>query len=55
MHDKKFDGIHFLPVLKRIVEEIEKDPKQSSLPKPDTRAKVEVSIRNSNLPTQISD
>lgn len=28
IHDKKYDGIHFLPVLKRIVEEIEKQPAQ---------------------------
>ncbi|TVY37569.1 Pyruvate decarboxylase [Lachnellula occidentalis] len=43
IHDKKFDGIHFLPVLKRIVEEIEKNPKQSSIPKPDTRANISTS------------
>ncbi|TVY28535.1 Pyruvate decarboxylase [Lachnellula hyalina] len=44
IHDKKFDGIHFLPVLKRIVEEIEKDLKQYGLPKSDTRAKVETPV-----------
>ncbi|TVY86691.1 Pyruvate decarboxylase [Lachnellula willkommii] len=44
IHDKKFPGIHFLPVLKRIVEEIEKDTKQFSIPKPDTRAKVETPL-----------
>ena len=46
VHDKKFDGVHFLPVLKRIVEEIEKDPKSFGLPKTEARAKVEV--RNSS-------
>lgn len=40
--EKKFDGVHFLPVLKRIVEELEKDPKLHDLPKVESLPKVEV-------------
>jgi pyruvate decarboxylase len=40
--DNKFEGVHFLPVLKRVVEELEKDPKQHGLPKTESLPKIEV-------------
>lgn len=42
IHGKKLESVHFLPVLKRVVEEIEKDAKHFGLPKEDNRTKVEV-------------
>jgi len=39
---KKFDGVHFLPVLKRIVEELEKDSAKYQLPRTLSRKQVEV-------------
>jgi pyruvate decarboxylase len=43
IHDKKYEGIHFLPVLKRIVEELEKNPAQYNIPKNQAWSKLEVS------------
>lgn len=41
--DEKYDSVHFLPVLKRIVEELEKSPIYYNLPRrPDFWTKVEV-------------
>ncbi|TVY57516.1 Pyruvate decarboxylase [Lachnellula suecica] len=48
VHGKTFEDVHLLPVLKRIVEEIEKDPKQYGLPKSDSRAKVETPLLNNS-------
>ncbi|KAG9239283.1 putative pyruvate decarboxylase isozyme 2 [Amylocarpus encephaloides] len=31
---KKYDGVHFLPVLKQLVEELKKDPSKYGLPRP---------------------
>lgn len=31
--EKKYDGVHFLPILKRLVEELKKDPKSYNLPR----------------------
>ncbi len=42
IHDKKFEGIHFLPVLKRIVEELEKEPAKYNIPKNQSWTKLEV-------------
>jgi pyruvate decarboxylase len=42
IHDKNFEGLHFLPVLKRIVEELEKQPAQYSLPRSQSQARIEV-------------
>lgn len=42
--EKKYQGVHFLPVLKRIVEELEKEPGAYSIPRTDAFTKVEVSI-----------
>jgi pyruvate decarboxylase len=42
IHDKKYDGVHFLPVLKRLVEELEKQPAQYRIPRTDAFTKVEV-------------
>jgi pyruvate decarboxylase len=47
--DKKFDGVHFLPVLKRVVEELEKDPTQHGRPKTDALPKIEVSSGSNHL------
>jgi TPP-dependent 2-oxoacid decarboxylase len=48
IHNKKFEDVHFLPVLKRVVEEIEKDPKQFGLPRTESRTKVEVKDRSNH-------
>jgi pyruvate decarboxylase len=40
---KRYEGVHFLPVLKRIVEEIEKEPAQYDVPKKQSWTKLEVS------------
>jgi pyruvate decarboxylase len=42
IHENKFEGVHFLPVLKRIVEELEKQPAKYQLPRTQSFAKVEV-------------
>ena len=42
IHDKNFEGLHFLPVLKRIVEELENQPAQYSLPRSQVQARIEV-------------
>jgi pyruvate decarboxylase len=42
IQDVKFEGIHFLPVLKRVVEELEKQPGQFNLPR-QSFTKLEVS------------
>jgi len=41
---KKYENIHFLPVLKRIVEELKKDAKSYNLPRVQTKAKIQVSL-----------
>lgn len=41
--EKKYDGVHFLPILERIVVELEKQPAQYRLPRTDAFTKVEVS------------
>lgn len=40
---KKYEGIHFLPILKRIVEELEKEPAKYDVPKKQAWKKLEVS------------
>ena len=42
VHEKNYDGMHFLPVLKRIVEALEKESAEYRLPRTDAFAKVEV-------------
>jgi pyruvate decarboxylase len=43
---KKYAGIHFLPVLKRLVEEIEKKPADYDIPKKQSWTKIEVSCHH---------
>jgi pyruvate decarboxylase len=43
IQDKKYDGVHFLPVLRKLVEEVKKDTKKYNLPRHPTSAKIEVS------------
>ena len=43
IRSKRFEGVHFLPVLKRIVEELEKEPAQYDVPKKQPWTKLEVS------------
>ncbi|KAL2443856.1 Pyruvate decarboxylase [Exophiala dermatitidis] len=38
---ERFDGIHFLPVLKRIVSELESQPQKYNLPRPQSKARLE--------------
>lgn len=45
IHKEKFDGVHFLPVLKRLVEELEKQPSNYDLPRDQIWTKLEVSRR----------
>jgi TPP-dependent 2-oxoacid decarboxylase len=40
--EKKYDGIHFLPVLRKLVAELSKDPKSYGLPRPQ-KEKIQVS------------
>jgi pyruvate decarboxylase len=40
--EKKFDGIHFLPVLRRLVAELKKDPKSYGLPRSQKEDKIQV-------------
>jgi pyruvate decarboxylase len=42
VHEKKYDGVHFLPILKRIVEALEKEPAEYRIPRTDVFTKVEV-------------
>lgn len=42
---KKFENTHFLPVLKRVVEELKKEPKVYNLPREQTQAKIQVISR----------
>jgi len=42
--DKKFDGIHFIPVLRRIVEELKQNPKSYNVPKNKTLEKTQPPI-----------
>jgi len=39
---KKYDGIHFLPVLRKLVEALKKDPESYQLPRPSKEARLEV-------------
>lgn len=40
--EKKFDGVHFLPVLRKLVEALKNDPKGYQLPRPPKSARLEV-------------
>ena len=45
VHSEKFEGVHFLPVLKRIVVELEKDSKEYNLPRsPQSWTKLEAPV-----------
>jgi pyruvate decarboxylase len=44
VREKKYDGVHFLPVLSKLVEELKKDAAKYNLPRPPKSAKIEVSI-----------
>jgi pyruvate decarboxylase len=44
VHEKKYESVHFLPILKRIVEELEEKPAQYRIPRTDAFTKVEVFI-----------
>jgi pyruvate decarboxylase len=41
---KKYDGVHFLPVLKKLVAELKKDPAKYNIPRAPTSPKIEVNI-----------
>jgi pyruvate decarboxylase len=41
--NKKFDGVHFLPVLRRLVAELKKQPGSYNVPRPQKGAKIQVS------------
>jgi pyruvate decarboxylase len=41
--EKIYDGVHFLPVLRKIVAELKKAPKNYNLPRSPTAPKIEVS------------
>ncbi|KAK0101890.1 hypothetical protein ONS96_005865 [Cadophora gregata f. sp. sojae] len=43
---KKYDGVHFLPVLRKIVEALRKDPKSYQLPRPQKGARLEAPVLN---------
>jgi pyruvate decarboxylase len=44
---KRYEGIHFLPVLKRIVAELEKEPANYNISKKQSWTKLEVSYSRS--------
>jgi pyruvate decarboxylase len=46
--DKKYDGVHFLPVLKRLIAELKKDPKAYALPRPQTEVKIQPPLLNNS-------
>jgi len=45
IHSKKYDGVHFLPVLARIVSELKKSPQSFNIPKP-PKEKIQPPILN---------
>ncbi|KAH7312832.1 pyruvate decarboxylase [Rhexocercosporidium sp. MPI-PUGE-AT-0058] len=51
--EKKFDGVHFLPVLRKIVEALKKDPKDHQLPRPSKKAKIEAPVLNNSTSGRI--
>ncbi|KAE8448867.1 hypothetical protein EG329_008869 [Mollisiaceae sp. DMI_Dod_QoI] len=48
IHDQKFDGVHFLPVLERIVAKLEENPEEYHLPRDHFWTKVEAPILNAS-------
>ena len=40
--EKKYENTHFLPILRRIVEELKKEPKSYNLPREQSQAKIQV-------------
>lgn len=40
--EKKYDGVHFLPILKRVVSELKKEPKAYGLPRLQKEDKIQV-------------
>jgi len=42
IREKKFANVHFLPVLKRVMEELSRDPKTYSLPRVQKEPKIQV-------------
>lgn len=46
--DKKYDGIHFLPVLKRLVAELRKDTATYNLPRPQKQEKIQPPLLNNS-------
>lgn len=48
IRDKKYEGIHFLPVLKRIVEQLEKEPSRFNVPKNRAWTKLEPPLLNNS-------
>ncbi|KAF1981083.1 pyruvate decarboxylase [Aulographum hederae CBS 113979] len=44
---EKFEGVHFLPVLKKLVVELEKSPKEYNLPRPQNWSTIETPVLSS--------
>ncbi|OCT50970.1 Pyruvate decarboxylase [Cladophialophora carrionii] len=44
LQDQTFDGVHFLPVLKKLVAALEADPQKFNLPRPQKAPRVEVPV-----------
>ncbi|KAH9205372.1 pyruvate decarboxylase [Leptodontidium sp. 2 PMI_412] len=51
--EKKFDGVHFLPVLRKLVEALKNDPKGYQLPRPPKSARLEAPILNKSTSGKI--
>ncbi|KAH6717377.1 pyruvate decarboxylase [Leptodontidium sp. MPI-SDFR-AT-0119] len=51
--EKKFDGVHFLPVLRKLVEALKNDPKGYQLPRPPKSARLEAPILNKSTSGRI--
>ncbi|KAF4629196.1 hypothetical protein G7Y89_g8953 [Cudoniella acicularis] len=44
IHDKLYPDVHFLPILKRLVEELEKEPARYNVPRAQFRTKIEQTL-----------
>lgn len=46
VNGEKFDGFHFLPILKRIVAELEKQPQKYNVPRPSKKSRIQAPMLN---------
>ena len=51
--EEKFDGFHFLPILKRIVAELKAQQQKYNIPRPSKKPKVEVPVLNNSKSGQL--